>query len=823
LVRIVLIVISWEVVMSRHCPRLVPWLLASACLAAPPAPASGAQQPTAADEQTLQAAGLNSDGPALLAFFHARARTTVDSDHLDRLLQQLAASREEREAAAVQLLGLGPLAVPLLRQAANDLDHPDLAGRAARCLPWLDGPASFQLPAAAARALAARRPDGAAAALLAYLPFADNGEVIRAVEGALAAVAAPGGKADAALVRGLGDPAGVRRAAAGVALCRASPPQQVPAIRKLLKDPAPAVRLRTAMALGATGDADAVPVLIDLLAGLSDEERRPVEELLTGMAAEWAPVLEFPRDDEVSRRIRRDAWASWWRHADNDLLLETLAQHTLTADKRDQVRRLIGRLGGEVFADREAAGRELAAIGRIALPQLREATRDRDPEVARRAALLIDRIEHEPTQQLPIAALRLLAIRKPAGAVAALLAYVPHADEEERTEELQKALARLALRDGEPDPALRQALADAKPLVRATAGRALIEGGGAPGRAAARKLLGDEAPLVRMHAALALARAREREAVPVLIDLLAVLQGAPLEKIEDVLYPLAGDTPPEASPGDKPEERKKYRDVWAAWWKANADRVDLARLTENPLLGYTLICDVGANRVFEIDRHGKERWAVDNVMGPFDAVVLPGKRVLVAEFNANRVTERDFQGKILWEKRLPSNPSNVQRLANGNTLVAMNGGPIMEVDRAGKEVYTIPSVPGNTLAAQRSRRGDIVCMNFNGQCMLLDTTGKQLGSFATGHDANSMGGIDLLPNGHILVSWQQVGKVMVFDRDGKKHLERDVPGLRTASALPNGHLLLACQNTQRVCEMDRAGKIVWEHRMTGNPFRARRR
>ncbi len=261
-----------------------------------------------------------------------------------------------------------------------------------------------------------------------------------------------------------------------------------------------------------------------------------------------------------------------------------------------------------------------------------------------------------------------------------------------------------------------------------------------------------------------------------LIDLLAVLPAEPVAEIESILYQLAGDSAPKTPAGTEPGDKKKCRDAWAAWWKINAARVDLGRLKERPWYGYTLICDTARNRVYEIDRNGKERWAINNVVQPFDAVVLPGNRVLIAEFNSNRVTERDFKGKILWTKQVNGNPSNVQRLANGNTLVAMNGGAIVEVDRDGKEVYTITNVPGNVLAAKRSRQGTIFCMTFNGQCLVLDTTGKQLKSFATHHDANSMGGIDLMPNGHILITRQAQGKVAEYDRDGKLVLELDAPG-----------------------------------------------
>src|SRR5262249_4794017 len=186
------------------------------------------------------------------------------------LLRRFADGPEpERGEATTELLGLGPLALPLMRQTAGDLDHPDIAERASRCLPWLEGPSSSRLLMAAARSLAQRKSAGAAGALLPYLPFAVDAEVIAAVNAALRAVAAPDGKPDAELLRGLADPHAARRAAAGIALCRATPPDQVPAVRKLLKDPAAGVRLRAALAWAEAHDAAAIPALIYLLGELN--------------------------------------------------------------------------------------------------------------------------------------------------------------------------------------------------------------------------------------------------------------------------------------------------------------------------------------------------------------------------------------------------------------------------------------------------------------------------------------------------------------------------------------------------------------------------
>ncbi|HEY7311182.1 MAG TPA: HEAT repeat domain-containing protein [Gemmataceae bacterium] len=809
--------------MSRLASRFALWLLALALLSVirPLMAAEVEDANERDDEETLHLAGLDTDGPALLAFFHARARADVDRDRLRVLLRQFAAStNQERSLATAEFLGLGPLAVPTLRSAANDLSEPEITRRASRCLKWMEGSKAATLPAAAARVLAKRKPEGAAAALLDYLPHADNSEVVRAVTSALAAVAAPDGKPDPALLRGLADRLAVRRAAAGVALSRATPPDQVPAVHKLLQDPARGVRLQTALALAEAHDAEAVPVLIDLLAELPIEQRRRVEEFLQHLAGEWAPAVNFPSEDEVARTIRRDAWAAWWRNVEGPSLLAAIRRRTVTAEDRVQIRDLLSKLSSGDFATREEASRQLLALGRRSLPQLRDAAESKDAEVARRAKLLTERIEQDPSHHLPMAALRLLSVRRPAGSVEALLAYLPFAEDENLATEVQKSLTALALRDGKLDPVLLRMTADSKPDQRIVAAEALIHGGGTQGRDAVRKLLKDDVPAVRMRVALAMALARDRDGVPVLIDLLPVLPGESVGQVEDALYQLAGDTAPTESLGTEPAEKKKCRDAWAAWWKANAERIDLGRLVRRPLLGFTLLCDPGGGRVYEIDRAGKQRWAITGLQMPVDAVVLPGSRVLIAEYQPCRVSERDFTGKILWQKVVGDNVINVQRLPNGHTFIATDSF-VVEVDRAGKELYTLRQ--GMMYhAAYRRPNGPIVCLMQNNQCLVVDTTGRTLHNFPSNH-ATNMAGLDLLPNGHVLITQSNNNKVIEFDQSGKSVLELDAAGARTATGLPNGHVLVASQNNRRVYELDRAGKTVWEHKESGPVIRARRR
>jgi HEAT repeat protein len=773
------------------------------------------------DEETLHTAGLETDGPSLLAFFKARSRSVIDPDRLRVLLGLLTSSSfQQRSLATAEFLGLGPLAVPTLRRAANDLSEPELARHATHCLRWLEGTSSTTLTVAAARMLGRRKPEGAASALLAYLPFADSREVLQAVTGALAAVAVPDGKPDADLLRALDDPIAVRRATAGVALCLAVPPDQVPAVRKLLRDPSPAVRLRTALALAEANDADAIPTLIDLLADLPMGQRKRVETFLQNLAGEWAPALNFVGEDEIACKIRRDAWAAWWRNVDGDVLLDAVRKRTPTAEDRARIRTLLDKLESGDFATRETASKELFVLGRRSLPQLQEAARNKDAEVARRAKQLIERIEEEPSHHLPLAALRLLGLRKPAGSVPALLAYLPYAEDDARTTEVQSSLSALALREGNLDADLLKALVDPKPPIRAVAGEALIKGGGSEGRAVVRKLLQDGEAIVRMRVALALALARDKGGVPVLIDLLTVLPGEHLGQVEEILYQLAGDTAPDVTLGKEAADKKKYRDAWAAWWKVNAGHVDLARLHTQPMLGFTVICDIQNGRVYEVDRNGKERWAMNGLNTPADAVVLPGNHVLIVEYNVNRVSERDLKGNIIWQKATTDNPTCVQRLSNGNTFIATDS-YVVEVDRSGKELYTLRNMAIH--AAYRMRNGPIVCLQPGGQCVVMDTTGKTLSSFQANHGNQNFAGLDVMPNGHILVTQMHQGKVVEFDSTGKTLLEVNAPGARTATGLPNGHILVTSQQNQRVFEVDRSGKVVWEVSASGPVIRARRR
>jgi HEAT repeat protein len=785
-------------------------MLSAGCLLFAGLPGTAADpEPAQGDEQLLRAASLTTDGPALLDFFRKRTQGTVERDKLAALLEQLGdRSGEVREKAAAELVSIGPVVIPPLRQLARDADEPDLAGRARQCLQLLEGNQAAALPIAAARLVAARRPAGAAEVLLAYLPIADDDNVLDEVKAALSAVAVRDGKPEPALLAALDDPSALRRAAAAEALSQV-PGEEVRArLRKLLVDPRPMVRLRVALALAGSGkDPKAVSTLIALLAEVPPAQGKQAEDFLLALAAEQAPKVSLGNDD-AARQKARDAWAAWWLGTEGPGLLDEFTRRTLTDDVRDKALRLIKQCGDDGFEVREKATTELQAMGAAIAPILRQHASDADLEVSARVRKCLQLIEKDKAVPLSPVIPRLVALRKPAGAAEVMLAYLPEAEDELTVNELAAALAAVAVQDGQPNPALVKALDDRQPLRRGVAAEALWQSGLAEPQAAVRKLLKDPEPGVRVRVALAMAAAREKEAVPVLIALLAEAPPDQAALADDYLRRVAGTQAPAVALGGDDTMRQKCRDAWAAWWKDNAAVVDLAAASNvQRQLGYTMVLYINPSRLIELGTDNKQRWQLDGFQYAYDAQVLPGERVLIAEYSGMRVTERNLKNEVLWEKKVMFNPISAQRLANGNTFIAMNA-QFLEVDKTGKEIFTLARPQGDVTAAQKTRDGQIVCVTQQGLCQRLDVTGKELKSFPVGNV--TLGGLEVLPNGRILIAQYQNNRVVEYDQEGKAVWEAAVMTPTSATRLPNGNTLVACTNNQQVLELDRTGKTVWE-------------
>jgi hypothetical protein len=174
------------------------------------------------------------------------------------------------------------------------------------------------------------------------------------------------------------------------------------------------------------------------------------------------------------------------RPSDGPALLDFFRRQTLSTGDEERIRRLIQQLSDDTFAVREKASASLVEEGARAAFLLRQAARNPELEVARRAQQCLTAIDAAAGLPVIQAAAQLVAIRNPPDAAEVLLAYLPFAPDGPTAREVHAALAEVAIRDGKPDPVLVDALESKDPVRRAAAAAALGRDGGAyqeqPGR-----------------------------------------------------------------------------------------------------------------------------------------------------------------------------------------------------------------------------------------------------------------------------------------------------------------------------------------------------
>jgi hypothetical protein len=295
------------------------------------------------DEATCRAGGVGVSGPELIDFFRKRTPDPSLQRRLTRLVQDLdAATFPARQQAARQLVELGPSALSFLRQAlrGNSLE---MTRRAERCIEEIERRHNLALPAAAARLLRTRLPEGACTALLAYIPFADDPLTEEEVLAALAQLGSRAARPDAALLFALKDPVPARRGAAALAIGRAGNAEQQKEVVKLLADPDPKVCLRAAQGLIAARDKRAVATLLTLVSGAPLDLAVQAEDILARVAGDQAPAASLTDATRAVRRKCQEAWEGWWKanedridlaRADIEIFSESAAYRARTVVRR---------------------------------------------------------------------------------------------------------------------------------------------------------------------------------------------------------------------------------------------------------------------------------------------------------------------------------------------------------------------------------------------------------------------------------------------------------------------------------------------------------
>ncbi len=515
---------------------------------------------------------------------------------------------------------------------------------------------------------------------------------------------------------------------------------------------------------------------------------------------------------------------------DAEGLLQFFRKRTLAEVDRGKIETALKELGSPDFDVREKASEILSNAGLAAIPLLRQASRSDDYEVARRADRCLNTIAQDADPLRMGAAARVLAATRHPQTVPTLWAYCPMSSEDEPlVDGIVTALTEFTRAQGKADPLLLAGLQDPHPARRTLAVRVL---GPFPAyREAIRQKFIDADVKVRFVAASTLLRAEDPTAVPVLLTLLTEGPSEYAFLAEDLLCQLLGDQPPPMTLSAADETtRRKCRTAWEQWWKDHSAGIDLGRINRaEALKGLTLIIEVdnnggfngSAGRIWECGPDGKQRWEITAVGGPVDVQVLPGGKLLIAEYYNNRVTERDRSGKVLWESpRLPNNPVSCQRLPNGNTLIGTMS-EIIELTRDGKRVGNYPKPTSTLYQVVRARNGHTFYLS-NNQVVELDVAGKEMRRVSVGH-TSGWAGLELLPNGHFLISYYVAGnKIAEIDGTGKVVWEMHAPTASRTQKLRNGNILVAGGNHMYVAEYDRNKKEVWRVATVGRPFSVRR-
>ncbi len=515
---------------------------------------------------------------------------------------------------------------------------------------------------------------------------------------------------------------------------------------------------------------------------------------------------------------------------DGAKLIEYLQQRTLTESEQSRIAEIIKRFGVDSFEERVKATEEIELYGPAAVGPLKAATKDADPEIAFRARVALQKVETVPHSAVAAAAVRAVVKLKPEGAAAALVGFLPLADDDIVAEAIKEALIALAVtKDGKADPGLVAALTDGSPIRRAAAYVALIQGGPKSERIRVKDAYprvreavlkdGDtEAKFVGLWSLLL--TTRQKEFVPELLALVPRLSRGRIWQLEDFLLQLAVTHPKDGRFLKSPESLKKTRDAWIAWWNEKGDTIDLARIDYKPrITGVTDIIEMDVSgyargRIVSLGPDMKEQWRISPVNYPTDVKVAPDGHVFVVESNNNLITERNTTGTIVKRHTIAQQPLNLQLLPNGGQVVICRN-YVYEYDKDWKQVWSHRRDNYDIMAGHRLPNGDTLFIANTGpqaSGFRLDAKGATKGKPITFGQIQEPHCMDVVGDDKVLVcEWNRVAEYDL--KTGKQIWKFDCMRPSSCQRLPNGNTLISLVNVNpngRVIEVDPSGEIVWE-------------
>ncbi|HUG93064.1 MAG TPA: PQQ-binding-like beta-propeller repeat protein, partial [Planctomycetaceae bacterium] len=327
-----------------------------------------------------------------------------------------------------------------------------------------------------------------------------------------------------------------------------------------------------------------------------------------------------------------------------------------------------------------------------------------------------------------------------------------------------------------------------------------------------RAALGDPHEPVRFEAAAALVNRGERDALSAFAELLESddvhIRNRSLATLRAVTGQHFGYVASAAA-----DERAAKAAEWRTWIGEYGATAELRLpIRESGLtLGRTLISYTN-NRVVELDDRGRIVWQQE-VANPRDCQGLPNGHRLIASYSGRAVLEYDAGGRLVWQKAdLPSSPYSVERLDNGNTLVACSSAnKLLELAGDGSVVHETP-LPDQPRDATRLANGHtLVALYMTQRVAEVDRDGTILWEVG---EMNRPVSVQRLDNGNTLVC-QFSGK-QVVEIDRARNVVWFKSGLEypyDAQRLPSGNTLIV--DREGVQEVDAAGRVVWQQPGSG--------
>lgn len=195
--------------------------------------------------------------------------------------------------------------------------------------------------------------------------------------------------------------------------------------------------------------------------------------------------------------------------------------------------------------------------------------------------------------------------------------------------------------------------------------------------------------------------------------------------------------------------------------------------------------------------------------------------LVVADYSDNRIVELDRNGKEVFTIEEIFGVWDVEKLANGNYLLTeFSVNRISEMTRKGKIVWSFEDLK-NPYDADRLPNGNtLIADTFGRRVIEVDRNKKIVWKYDKQIHPYD---VDRLPNGNTLIADTHDDRVIEVDKNGKIVWQiRNVPNVHDADRLPNGNTLLTIRMLNEVREVDKNGKTVMSIKNLSSPSDADR-